>query len=335
MPADTPPASRVPALDQAASAEGERRSWRGLVVPAIAAMGLVVLLVYGATTTRGFLTLDNMLNIVRSGAIIGIVALGTTFVTITGNFFSLSVAQTAAFAAVMTAGTLAAGWPLVLAIASVLGVSVILGLVQGGLVGRGANPIITTLGAGAALFGLTAVLTDNRTIQIGSDVAEWVGRGRPWGIPNQTWVFLLLTIIGSIILSRTRLGRTLYLVGANRAAARAAGLSILGATLFAFVAASFTAAIAGIMTAAQFNQGATNQFPELTIPVVAAVLVGGTAIGGGAGSMVRTMLGTVFIALLQNIMLLSDLATGWRLLLQGSIVAIAVSLYALSRRDSR
>ena len=72
------------------------------------------------------------------------------------------------------------------------------------------------------------------------------------------------------------------------------------------------------MTAAQFNQGATNQFPDLTIPVVAAVLVGGTAIGGGSGSMVRTMLGTVFIALLQNIMLLSDLDTGWRLLLQGA-----------------
>ena len=79
----------------------------------------------------------------------------------------------------------------------------------------------------------------------------------------------------------------------------------------------------------------TVQFPDLTIPVVAAVLVGGTAIAGGAGSMVRTMLGTVFIALLQNVMLLSDLETGWRLLLEGSIVAVAVSLYALSRRDAR
>ena len=216
-----------------------------------------------------------------------------------------------------------------------LAVSVGIGLVQGALVGRGANPIITTLGAGAALFGLTAVVTANKTIQITTDVAEWLGRARPFGVPNQTWVFILLTIVGSIILSRTRLGRTLYLVGANRAAARAAGLSIIGATLFAFVAASVTAAIAGIMTAAQFNQGATNQFPDLTIPVVAAVLVGGTAIGGGSGSMVRTMLGTVFIALLQNIMLLSDLDTGWRLLLQGSIVAAAVSLYAISRRDAR
>jgi simple sugar transport system permease protein/ribose transport system permease protein len=317
------------------AAEVDRRAWRSYAVPAAAAVGLVLLFAYGATATSGFLTVDNLMNVVRSGAIIGIVALGTTFVTITGNFFSLSVAQTAAFAAVMTAGTLAAGWPLVVALVAVLAVSIGIGLVQGALVGRGANPIITTLGAGAALFGLTAVLTENKTIQIGSDVAEWIGRGRPFGVPNQTWVFILLGVVGSIILSRTRLGRTLYLVGANRAAARAAGLSILGATLFAFVAASVTASIAGIMTAAQFSQGATNQFPDLTIPVVAAVLVGGTAIAGGAGSMVRTMLGTVFIALLQNIMLLSDLETGWRLLLEGSIVAIAVSLYALSRRDAR
>jgi simple sugar transport system permease protein/ribose transport system permease protein len=318
-----------------AAAEVDRRAWRAYVVPAVATVGLVLLFVYGTTSTSGFLTADNLLNVVRSGAIIGIVALGTTFVTITGNFFSLSVAQTAAFAAVMLAGTLAAGWPLVVAVTAVLLVSVGIGLVQGALVGRGANPIITTLGAGAALFGLTAVVTDNKTIQIGSDVAEWLGRARPFGVPNQTWLFLILTIVGSIILSRTRLGRTLYLVGANRAAARAAGLSIVGATLFAFVAASVTAAVAGIMTAAQFNQGATNQFPDLTTPVVAAVLVGGTAVAGGSGSMVRTMLGTVFIALLQNIMLLSDLETGWRLLLQGGIVAVAVSLYALSRRDAR
>jgi simple sugar transport system permease protein/ribose transport system permease protein len=330
-------AERRPAepASTSAVAEVDRRAWRGYVVPAVATVGLLLLFVYGATSTSGFLTVENLLNVVRSGAIIGIVALGTTFVTITGNFFSLSVAQTAALSAVMLAGTLAAGWPLGVAVLAVLVVSVGIGLVQGALVGRGANPIITTLGAGAALFGLTAVITGNRTMQIGSDVAEWLGRGRPLGIPNQTWVFLILTVVGTVILSRTRLGRTLYLVGTNRAAARAAGLSILGATLFAFVASSVTAAIAGIMTAAQFRQGATNQFPDLTIPVVAAVLVGGTAIAGGSGSMIRTMLGTVFIALLQNIMLLSDLDTGWRLLLQGSIVAIAVSLYALSRRDAR
>jgi len=124
-------------------------------------------------------------------------------------------------------------------------------------------------------------------------------------------------------------------VGANRAAARAAGISVAGATLFAFAASSVTAALAGIMTAAQFGQGATNQFPDLTIPVIAAVLVGGTAIAGGEGSMLRTMLGAAFIALLQNIMLLRGLETGWRLLLVGSIVTVAVSLYTLARRRPR
>jgi simple sugar transport system permease protein/ribose transport system permease protein len=312
-----------------------RRPLRGLVVPAIAALGLVALILYGASTTREFLGIDNLLNIVRSGATIGIVALGMTFVTITGNFFSLSVAQTAAFAAVAFAGLLAAGIWLPLVVILVLAMSVVIGVIQGAIVGRGANPIITTLGAGAALFGLTAVVTANRTIQVGSDVAEWLGRGRPLGIPNQTWLFLLLTLVGTVILSRTRLGRQLYLVGANRAAARAAGISISRAILFAFAASAVTAALAGIMTAAQFGQGATNQFPDLTIPVIAAVLVGGTAVSGGEGSMLRTMLGTVFISLLQNIMLLRNLDTGWRLLLEGAIVSIAVGLYALSQRARR
>jgi ribose transport system permease protein len=310
---------------------GDRRR---LIVPALTGLGLIGLFAFGVTATPGFIGLDNLLNILRAAAIIGTVALGMTFITISGNFFSLSVAQTAAFAAVMFAGLMAAGIPLPLALLAVIATSVLVGLIQGAFVGRGANPIITTLGAGAALFGLTAVVTANRTIQIGSDAAEWLGRGRPLGIPNQTWLFLALTVAGTIILSRTRLGRQLYLVGANRSAARAAGISIMGATLFAFAASAVTAALAGVMTAAQFGQGATNQFPDLTIPVIAAVLVGGTAVSGGEGSMLRTMLGTVFIALLQNIMLLRNMETGWRLLLEGSIVAIAVSLYTLSRRRS-
>ena len=303
-------------------------------MPFLSLVGLVALIAFGVTATPGFVGIDNLLNIVRAAAIIGIVGMGMTFITISGSFFSLSVAQTAAFAAVMFAGLLRADVPIGLVIAAVIAVAIVVGVVQGAFVGRGANPIITTLGAGAVLFGLTAVITDNRTINIGSDVAEWLGRGRPLGVPNQTWLFLALTVVGTIILARTRLGRQIYLVGANRAAARAAGLPILGATLFAFAASAVTAALAGMLTAAQFGQGSTNQFPDLTIPVIAAVLVGGTSVAGGEGSMLRTMLGAVFIALLQNIMLLRGIETGWRLLLTGLIVAVAVSLYALARGRS-
>lgn len=326
---------RGEASDTPAGGIGGARSVRDYAVPAMSGIGLVALFVFGATATPGFLGVDNLLNIVRAAAIIGTVALGMTFITISGNFFSLSVAETAAFAAVMFAGLMRAEVPIGLTILAVLAFAVGVGLIQGAFVGRGANPIITTLGAGAVLFGLTALITDNRTINIGSDMAEWLGRGRPVGIPNQTWLFVVLTIVGTIILSRTRLGRQIYLVGANRAAARASGISITGATLFAFAASAVTAALAGIMTASQFSQGSTTQFADLTIPVVAAVLVGGTAIAGGQGSMLRTMLGAVFIALLQNIMLLRGIETGWRLLLTGAIVAFAVSLYAISRGRGR
>lgn len=313
----------------------DSRSARDYVVPAVSGVGLVALFLFGATATPGFLGVDNLLNIVRNAAIIGTVALGMTFITISGNFFSLSVAETAMASAVIFATIMRADAPVGLAILAVLTFAVVIGVVQGAFVGRGANPIITTLGAGAVLFGLISLITDNRTINIGSDVAEWIGRGRPLGVPNQTWLFIVLAIVGTIILSRTRLGRQVYLVGANRATARAAGLPILGTTLFAFAASAVTASLAGIMQASQFGQGSTTQFGDLTIPVVAAVLVGGTAIAGGQGSMLRTMLGAVFIALLQNIMLLGGIEFGWRLLLTGAIVSIAVSLYALSRGRGR
>src|SRR5688572_7525237 len=145
-----PPEPPSGAVTSAALADGARsvgnRFGRNLLVPALALVGIVALVAFGVTATPGFLTVDNLLNVLRAAAIIGTVALGMTFVTITGNFFSLSVAQTAAFAAVAFAGLLAAGIWLPLAVLAVLALSVVWGIVQGALVGRGANPIITTLG---------------------------------------------------------------------------------------------------------------------------------------------------------------------------------------------
>lgn len=306
-----------------------RSPWR---VPVIVVASVVVLLAIGWLTTPNFVTVDNALIIVRSASIIGIVAVGVTFVTVSGNFFSLSLGETASFCAIAFAFMISEGWGVPAAVVLTLALALALGALQGLVVAAGANPIITTLGAGAALFGLAAVLTDNKTVRTGSDVADWIGRGRPFGVPNQTWAFIILTLVAALVLTKTPFGRRLTLVGSNAAAATATGLRRGTIAIAAFALASLGAGLAGMFTAAQVKQGITEQFPELTINAIAAVLVGGTAIFGGEGSMLRTALGAVFIAGLDNLLVIRGYSFGVRVTVTGLAVLVGVSLFTVLRR---
>lgn len=295
---------------------------------------VIILFLIGGLTTEAFLTTENLLNIVRAASLTGMVALGMTFITMSGYFFSLSVQQTAAFSAITFAATTGWGWPLGLAIAATLAVAGGLGLLQGGLVAAGANPIITTLAAGAAIFGLAALLTDNRTVRLGDTASVWIGQGRPFGVPTQSWAFILLTIVGILVLSRTRFGRQVTLVGANTSAAVASGIRRGIIAVAVFTVSSLLAGVAGIFLASQIGQGVVNQFETLNIDTIAAVLVGGTAVQGGEGSMVRTAVGVLFIAVLTNLMLLNGFTFGTRILFQGIAVTIGVSAYTALRRKA-
>jgi ribose transport system permease protein len=310
----------------------DRLDWRRLVAPALVCAAVAAILLAGGLTTAQFLTVDNFLIVVRAASITGIVALGMTFVTISGNFFSLSVEQTAALSSIAFAESLAHGWGLVIALLLGFGAALATGALQGGMVAAGLNPIVTTLGVGAALYGLAAVITNNEVVNFdATSQVEWIGRARPLGIPTQSWAFVIFTILATLVLLRTRYGRETYLVGANRNAARASGISVAKTTVLAFTIASLAAGVAGIFTAAQITQAPLTQFDGLNIDVIAAVLVGGTALQGGEGSTVRSALGAVFIALLANFMLLRDFTYGERILVTGAIVVAATSAFHVLR----
>jgi ribose transport system permease protein len=294
-----------------------------------------VLLLAGGITTDAFFTFDNALIVIRAASITGIVALGMTFVTLSGNFFSLSVEQTAALCSIVFAGALANDLGIVAAVVCALSASVLVGGAQGVLVAAGLNPIVTTLGAGAALFGFAAVVTHNEVVNFSSSSADWVGRARPLGVPTQSWAFIILTVLATLVLVRTRFGRETYLVGTNRSAARASGLRVGKVTVLAFVLSALTAGIAGVFTAAQLTQAPLTQFNGLNIDVIAAVLVGGTALQGGEGSALRSALGAVFIALLANFLLLRQVDFGVRTLVTGLIVVVATSAFHLLRTRGR
>jgi simple sugar transport system permease protein/ribose transport system permease protein len=302
-----------------------RRAPKAIIV------AIVILLLFGWISTPAFVSYDNVQNIVRAASITGLVAVSMTLLTVGGLFFSLSAEETASLCAITFAAALNAGFDLPLAIVATLLVALVVGVGQGGLIALGGNPIVTTLGAAATLVGFTSVITGNTTVRPNTHVADFIGQSRPLGIPTQTFAFIGVVILASVVLSRTVFGRRLTLLGANPDAAEAVGIGRGWPILAAFAATSLAAGIAGVFVVAQFGQGVTGQFPTLNIDCIAAILVGGTSITGGHGSALRTAFGSVFIATLDDFMVLRGYDAGVRTTFVG--VAIVGAMCFFSRRQ--
>jgi simple sugar transport system permease protein/ribose transport system permease protein len=295
-------------------------------------IAIIALFAAASLTTPGFLTFDNMQVVVRAASITGIVALGMAYLTISGNLFALSAEELAILSACVFAWLMRADHDLVTCIVLALLFAAASGAIQGAIIALGADPIITTLAFGALFRGLSSLVSANKNILLGTKSAEWLGTGRPLGIPTQSWAFVILTIIAWFVLQRTRFGRQLLLIGANRNAAAATGLRVGQASLIAMTLFGLCCGIAGISAASQFGLAVSNLFTGLNIDVVAAVLVGGISLRGGQGSPIQAALGAVFIALLQNFMLLHSFTSGQRMFVVGCLVAVATLGFHLIQR---
>jgi ribose/xylose/arabinose/galactoside ABC-type transport system permease subunit len=303
---------------------GERPAVRVVAVLGIAAVVLVGL------TTHRFLTWDNVKAIFNSASLVGIMALGLTFVTLVGGIASLAVAQTAVVAAMVFLALLGSG--LVPAIAVAIVVGAVVTAAQGVLIGAwNANPVILTIGAGFVIDGIAQEVHGGSIVQPAASSYSKLN-SVPGGVPVAVYVLVGLTILFELLLRRTVLGRRIVLVGENRAAARAAGISITVVVTAAFALAGVGFAIGGAFLGA-FNRGASTYLEgTLTFDALAAVLVGGTSIVGGHGSAVRTLGGALAIATISDVLLLRGYGTGAQLLLKGVlVVAVVVVTQARAR----
>ena len=295
-------------------------------------LGVAVLLVLGGITTPTFLTVQNLLVVVRNASITGIVALGMSYVTISGNMFALSAEELSILSACIFGWLMRAKFGLAFGLLMTLLFAGFGGAVQGGIIALGADPIITTLAFGSFFRGLASVVSQNQNILLGTDAAEWLGTGRPLGVPTQSWAFVVLTLLAWFVLQKTRIGRLLVLTGASRPAATASGLRVGQAALLGVTLLGICCGIAGISAAAQFGQAVANLFDGLNFDVIAAILVGGIALRGGQGSPIQAALGATFISLLQNFMLLHDFTTGWRTTVVGVLVTLATCMFHVLQR---
>jgi ribose transport system permease protein len=314
-----------------AAGEGRRADW----LPTAIVVGVAALVILVAVlVTPSFLTVDNIRAILRNASIVGIVAVGMTPVTLSGNFVSLGITQSAMLAMVSFVAMLGAGWGQVPAVIAVIAVLVAVGVVQGAIIAVGLNPVITTLAAGAIIFGVVSELTRGGIVRAGDNAIDW-GAATIAGVPVEVLVFLVFTALVSFVMQRTVVGRETTLVGANRATAEISGISFNRVTIIAFAIFSVGLALAGIINGAAFGQATAVSFPGLTVDVIAAVLVGGTAIQGGRGSPLRSAGGAILIAVISNMMILNDFSTGGRLAVQGGVVVVIVVLLDVLWRRGR
>ncbi|MBT8415294.1 MAG: ABC transporter permease [Boseongicola sp.] len=336
-----------------------RRDYSPLVIGMVGLFLLVF--VAGAAFTDDFLTWFNVKTIIRDAALVGIMAIGLTFVTLSGNFFLLSMKEIAALSIICFATLMSADWnqwgpvdadpttwslfmTFLVAFVATMIIATIAGALQGALIGLGGNPIVVTLGAAGLFFGIGSWWSDNLVISYRRPHgAEWLGTGSFIGdIPNITVAFVIIAVVAELVLRYTTFGRQVYLVGANRAAGRATGHENFGMAIKCCIIASVCAAFVAVAFSGQVSSAHVNYFSsefgssgDMTIMVIAIVMVGGNSIMGGYGSTLRTSLGAIFISSIDNMMVLNGFNSGARVLAVGLMIVFSIIVFALVRRGSR
>ena len=282
---------------------------------------LVVALTVLTTQSSHFFTIENLLNQARLMAEMGIVGLGMTFIIVTGGI-DLSVGSILGLVAILL-GVFWKNVGLPLPVAMVLAVVAgsLAGLFNGFIITRfKVPPLIATLATLALYRGLAEGISESRSVR---GYPEWfyvLGQGDVWGIPTQLWVFLALAVVAIFILGVTPFGRTIYAIGSNAVAARFSGISVNRSLLAIYTASGFLASIAGVIFVSRVSTTRSDMGTGLELDVITAVVLGGTSIFGGRGTVVGTLLGLMLMQALKSGLLLAGVKG------DGTITAIGVVL---------
>jgi rhamnose transport system permease protein len=278
-----------------------------------------------ATRSDKFLTVDNLLNQGRLLAEIGLVALPMTYIIITGGI-DLSVGSIFGLCAVVLGFSWqVVGLPLELAIVVTLITGALAGLVNGLFIVRvGVPPLIMTLATLAFYRGLAQGISEARSV---TGYPEWffgMGQGDFLGVPQQLWVLALATLVAGIILGLTTFGRALYAIGNNETAARFSGLPVDRYKLLIYTFSGLMSGVAGYIFVSRVTTTRSDMGSGLELDAIAAVVLGGTSILGGSGSILGTIIGVILIQLLKNGLALTGVTTDATTVVIGVVLIAAI-----------
>ncbi|MBA8823620.1 ribose transport system permease protein [Saccharopolyspora lacisalsi] len=297
--------------------------------------GLLVLVLALSLLSPDFLSANNLINVGVQASVVAVLAFGLTFVIVSGGI-DLSVGSVAGLAGIVTGwSATAAGMPLWLAVLVGLGSGVVAGLVNGVLITAGrVPPFIATLAMLSAARGMALVIADGRPIAVSGWLGS-LGSGELLGVlPYPLLVMIAVGLLGALVLRRTYAGRAMYAIGGNAEAARLSGIKVTRQRLLVYAASGLLAAVAGILLAARLASAQPDAGTGYELDAIAAVVIGGASLAGGAGSALGTFLGALVLAVLRNGLNLLGVSAFWQQVAIGAVIAAAVLFDTLRRRRS-
>ncbi len=281
-----------------------------------------------------FLSPDNLFSVVRSSAILGVMALGVTFVVISGNL-DLSVGSMMSFSTIVVLDLHDKIGPF-LAIPAMFAMTMALGAMIGFLVGYlKLNSLIVTLGMLSAIHGLTLTYSGGKNMDIANKDGTWFdvfGQGSALGIPVPILIFIALAALLGLLLAKTPFGRKVYAVGGNGTAATFSGIHRARTVFACYIISAFCVATAGLIQASR-SMGSQNTVGQgLELEVLAAVILGGASLMGGSGTIFKTVIGVLILGFIQNGLLLMGLQFYVQFIVTWIIIILAVWLDIAAKR---
>jgi ribose transport system permease protein len=297
-------------------------------------VGLIAVCLVMIATTENFLSADNFLNIARQVSINAIIAVGMTCAILSGGI-DLCVGAVMALSGTLMAGMMVAGVPPALAIALGLCVGLAFGLFNGLFVAyAGMPPIIVTLATMGIARGLALIYTGGYPIDGLPESFAFFGRGTVFGLQTPVAIMLIVFALAYLLLDHTPIGRYIYAIGGNEDAARLSGVRVARYKLLIYALSGFTCAVAGLVLSSRLMSGQPNAGVAFEMDAIAAVVMGGTSISGGRGSIVGTLIGALMLGVLNNGLNMMGVSPYVQNIIKGLIILFAIFI-SRERRKHR
>jgi ribose transport system permease protein len=332
-----PPAAEQGRVEQAAAQADPRSAFaRVLDTSAGRNLGLVavmvVLCVIGLATADTFATTSNLLTILTSASIIGVITVGVTMVIIGGGI-DLSVGKVMALASVWATTLATQSYGPAVMVFCALAVGAGCGVISGVLIAYGRIvPFIATLAMLISAQGLAERISGKRSQIVTDPTIAAIATTRILGVPLLIYIFAAVVVVGWVVLNRTTFGRRTFAIGGNPEAARLAGLQVRRHTVLLYVISGLCCGIAAIMIASLTTTGSSTHGTLYELDAIAAVIIGGTLLTGGRGTLVGSILGVLVFTTITNLFILNNLATEVQNIAKGLIIVAAVLFQTRARR---
>ncbi len=290
-------------------------------------VALVIEIAAFSLLNHNFLTTVNMVNILIAASLVGLVAIGHTYLIIEGQN-DLSPGSLVAFLGVLSSLLVSKGLNFGVTLLITMAAGVVVGLCNAFMVNKlKLEAFIATLVTQSVMRGFAYIICDGKSIGIMNQTFIWVGKARPLGLPFSVWLMIIAFIIGGVILAKTRFGRSVYAIGGNAQAARLAGMNPQRIVTISFVVMGLLCSIGGIVYVARMQSGQPSANVNLEFDAITAVILGGVSFAGGVGNMGGTVIGVLLIQTFNTGLNMVGIpnANFWQYVGKGALLLIALT----------